>query len=166
MKKKLIKKKWPKLKKRKAAFTIAKAKKMAGNSVGHYGGERDELPGPVIKFFDDKRRKRRVDATVSTFEMIGAQHFHVNIREEDDAVLDRTVDPPYQEKAVWRQCWRDNEVRGNCFSEKFDSPSDAAHYIKEIWEKEFSPKTHKLFVRQEAYIKRLKRLGVKAHSFY
>ena len=153
-------------KKKKAVFSIAEAKKMAGNSVGHYGGERGELPSPVIKFFDDKRRRRNVEASVQVFDMIGAQHFHVSIVEESDAVLDRSVDPPYQTEAVWRRCWRDNDTDGESFWEKFDSVSDAVHYIKGIWLKEFSSKTHRLLVRQKSYAKRLKRLGIKSTSIY
>jgi hypothetical protein len=154
------------LKRKKAQFSISDAKKLAGNNITVWGGKIEEVPLPIIYFFDDKRRKREVEVVVGVFPGIGV-HYHVDIREENDGVLDRSINLPYRTNPVWRECWNDEKAKGKQFWEKFDNERDVANYIKKIWKKEFSSKTHKLRVRSLEIIKRLKKIGLNAkHSFY
>jgi hypothetical protein len=160
-------KKEPKKKRKKAAFSVKEAKKLAGNCISCHGGHIEEIPLPIIRFFEsDKRRKRTVSVTIGIFAGIGI-HYHVDMKEENDGVLDRSIDLPYHNKPVWRECWDDQEAKGMMFWEKFNSVADAARYVKKIWKKEFSAKTHKLRVRNRDLVKRLRKLGMPAkHSYY
>ncbi len=140
-----------------AAWSIKEAKRLVSKSIGVMGGHFDEFPGPVVRFFDDKRRRRGVKITCSVFPGIG-KHYHVDIWEEDDAILDRTKEKDYRDKPVWRRCWDDRESKGMGFHDKFDSESDAAHFAVNTWKKEFSSKTHKLDIRSRWLKKRMMEL--------
>ena len=155
----------PKKERKKAAFSVKEAKKLAGTSISSHGGRFEEIPLPIVRLFADKRRKREVTVHIGIFSGVG-MHYHVDIREENDGLLDRSIDPPYRKKPVWRECWHDQGAKGMMCWKKFNSVADAARYVKRIWNKEFSDKTHKLITRNKDFVKRLNKLGVPAkHSW-
>ena len=142
-------------------MTLKEAKKLAKNR--HLsGGHLKDIPKPHIRYFDDRRRKREVKVSILKFEGYGI-HYHVDIKEEDNPILD-IGENHSSGKPCWHACWDDEKGRGKLFAKKFNSTSDAAHYIKEVWHEEFENKTHKLVLSMTSSItwkKRLERLGLK-----
>ena len=129
-------------KRRPAIMSVTEAKKKIDSF--HSGGYRDELPLPKVRKFNNKRKKRKVEVTITTFqsmyiEGIGGSHFYISLEEEGNPLLDRSAEGP-----AWVDCWDDDDYEGKRFSTRCESKSDAAHFITVTWFKEFSSATHKL----------------------
>lgn len=135
------KEEWP------IGWTVAEAKKLLVGSDGSglHGGHIKDIPPPIIRFFDDKRRKREVRVNITVFDAFAlGVHFHVDMWEQNDSILDRRRRGSYCKKPGWRECWDDQEGKGRGFHDKFDTPEQAAHFVINTWNEEFSKKTHRL----------------------
>lgn len=76
-------------------------------SRSSHGGHLVDLSLPHVRRFDDKRRKRHVYVEIHTWRglSLGAKHWYVSVREEDNPIWDEA-------EQTWRVCWDDKEACG------------------------------------------------------
>ena len=106
--------------------------------VSHsFGGYLKDLSKPYKRQFPCDR-KREVLARVSKYYGVGV-HYHISITEEENPIWDK-------KENCWRTCWDDKskETEGKRFDDSFIDYDGAEKWIKEIFEKNFSSKTHLL----------------------
>lgn len=84
------------------------------------GGRVKDIPGDRRRMFDDKRRKRGVTVTVTTWvgKSIGAMHVYVNIEEDENPIYHPGGVPPFDVDPCWVTAWDDQEAKGR--SRSFD----------------------------------------------
>lgn len=104
------------------------------------GGYLKDIPRPWRRYFDDKRRKRKLRISIGTFS-IGV-HYFVTIHQEDNPIWDcRThaeerpdwkeiQETEYGNEVIcWHKAWDDKEGEGIHLSEKFDTQFQAKKWI-------------------------------------
>jgi len=114
-------------------------------SVSHrfrsrYGGWLKDVPKPHRRFYDDRRRKRSVEVSVSRFWGQG-DHYYVTLRQDDNPIWDATDD-------FWILAWDDHDKgEGLRLSRKFANRVFAQEWIDEQMAKYFPG--HKLLWLEE-----------------
>jgi hypothetical protein len=115
--------------------------------TGHYGGTHiDDVPKPLIRAFDDRRRKRKITPNVITYVGLcwEAIHYYPSLREEDNPILFMDEYPPGHKQWLWVMCNGDTEGKGLVLDGPHDytTEEDAWAWCKRTIKAEF-PK-HKL----------------------
>ena len=99
-----------------------------------------EIPAPHIRFFPDHAdRKRRIYVTISFFPGTGS-HFHCEIREEHNYVLDREGDE-------WIVPEHDPAGEGLHRFMKFNREQTARRWVEEVCAEAFPGDAHELVFR-------------------
>jgi len=75
--------------------------------------ELSDIPKPYKRYYDDKRRKRKLFVEITSWQgiSIGAKHFYAKVREDDNAIL---VDES------WMYSSEDEEGNGRSFGGVMD----------------------------------------------
>jgi len=135
-----------KIKRAKATWTVAEAKKMLRKGgILRSGGYLGELPYPHVRKYDDRRRRRPITISVTSFgpEALGGGHFYVTLKEDENPIL-QLSSTDGSNRPSWTLCWDDKDREGKWFEDRLNSESDAAHYIAVTFLEKFSSKTHTL----------------------
>lgn len=99
-----------------------------------------QFPSPLRRYFaEHPSEKRRVIATIGRFTGYGI-HFHVILREEDEAVY-------AADSGTWEVPSQDPAGEGRERMMKFRTRRAAERWIHRTFRSEFSPKTHELIIR-------------------
>lgn len=110
---------------------------------GHFGGKLEDVPKPHFYLWDKLKRKREVRVRITKFYGVGV-HYYADLKEEDDAVWNRRIDPPYTKQAHWQKCWNDPKTDGRSFLRRCNTPEEAVEFVRQTQREHFPKKTHKL----------------------
>jgi len=100
------------------------------------GGRLKDQPKPIVRKFDNKKRKRKVTVHVMTY--VGtcvwyAKHYTGVIREEDNPILGKDDGQP-----AWITCWDDAKAKGQIiFGPCTESEHEAWFWIKSTVKEKF-----------------------------
>lgn len=83
------------------------------------GGHIADYPGPHRRYYDDRRRKRKVTVGVIVYSI--GKHYWVSMRQDDNPIWDGKS---------WRLCWDDKESRGRVLSRQCDNKIEVHHFVR------------------------------------
>jgi hypothetical protein len=112
------------------------------------GTSLNDVPRPLIRAFDDKRRKRKVTPSVLTWigtMAFDAKHYHPALKEEDNPILLMDEYPPGNKRWLWTMCRDDEEGKGRVLHgpRQYTTESDAWAWCKRTVQQEFP--NHKVY---------------------
>ena len=116
-----------------------------------------DLPQEYRRWFDDRRRRREVKVSIMRFDLIGAQHYHVTVEEEDDYAWD-------PKEKIWVCPWESlhNPMKGDHDTYRANTHEGAVRFAdavirdrygdgrhKIVWERTESKKIHGVLYARE-----------------
>lgn len=105
-----------------------------------YGGLKKDQPASFKRVFDDRRKRRKVRATILKFYGVGIHYYPTLTEEGNPAII--------QEEGVWKKqvCWDDpEEIKGRTESgPRCNTREEALSWIDKTFSKKFGPRTHRL----------------------
>ena len=115
---------------------------------GHFGGNLEDMPQPLVRLWPGARRKRVVTVRFVLYVGVG-KHVYATVEEEDN---------PVWGGECWVKPWRDDDGRGVNHSECFFNHKDAGEWAQGIIDKHFPTNTHKpIRAGDDLYVERPRR---------